>query len=474
MTSNSPVLAARSALFAVSVAGVASFASAQIPDGAHVTSVLKVPTVWPGDSGIFVAHPRDPGTLTPITGLPESVSYASDNDPGAFGANCVLFDPSNGGVVVGVNGRAGQDIDLHRLTLDGLQVTQVQRYRLGTLVANGGGVFEMDWIDAEEVVCAVGAISGPVGTPGTHQVGRVDLTTGAVAPVDLRGFSSTGFINAIAYDAVTDALYFGIGGLPGGVSELWAMPLNGTSAPTLLATFTGSLRNLAVDESGDVLAGLAVAPGSGGATLVRVTAGGQTTTLSSTFDNVNCFAIEPTTGQIAIGGQPDGTDPNLYGLYFFDRAGSQTVSQLSIVRAGGGPAGPVSGVDVAPSPVAYGQPSGVAAFAWNEAPDPRRLAVAGGRFHAPIDWPAGVRPIFGAYQVSARSAAIRLTPRLDLLVDPCATVLAGALRFDAGARQSLVTFPLASAAKGATVYLQAFHVVRGGIAATAGLRVRVQ
>ncbi|MEM9378466.1 MAG: hypothetical protein AAGB93_00860 [Planctomycetota bacterium] len=461
------------ALAAASVALTAG-APAQIPDGAHVSSCLKVNgSPWPGNGGVFVSHPRDRGTLTPITGLPESITYASDVDPGAAGANCVLVDRTTGGVLVGTNGRAGETLSLHRVTLDGLDATQVELFELGTLVANGGGVFELDWIDDDEVLAAVGAINGPAGSPGFIQIARIDLTTGAVSAVDLRGFDTPGFINAIAYDAPTDTVYFGIGGPD--PSGIFSFTLGGMDVPALFATVPGAIRNLAVDANGDVYAGLAVAPGSGDPVLVRFTPGGGREKILSSIDNVNAFAIEPSTGQIAIVGQNDRTNPFTYGAYFYDRDPVSVALQLAVERDGMIPAGPLSGVDVAPSPVRYGDPTGALDYDWSTSRSPSRLAIAGKAWEAVIDWPLVGAPIFGKYFVSTAS----LPPAVPgsgftLLVDPQSVTVAGALPLDFVARESAIQFQMPESLKGETLFAQGIVLDGAGISATPGLRVVVQ
>ncbi|MEM1451391.1 MAG: hypothetical protein AAF957_10675 [Planctomycetota bacterium] len=468
----------RSLSFCLASAALAVSASAQVPDGTHVTSCLKVNgSPWPGNGGVFVSHPRDAGTLTPITGLPESITYASDVDPGAVGANCVLIDRSIGGVIVGTNGRAGEVLDLHRITLDGLNATQVDLYELGTLVANGGGVFELDWIDDDEVIAAVGAINGAAGSPATVQIARVDFTSGVVAAVDLRGFSSSGFINAIAYDAAIDTVYFGVGGFPSGNSEIHSFTLGGVDAPALVTTLAGALRNLAVDAAGDVIAGLAVAPASGDPVLVRVTPGGGNTTLLSSIDNVNAFAIEPTSGQFAIVGQNDRTDPFTYGAYFFDgdSGAGGAASQLAIERDSLIPAGPLTGVDAAPAPVAYGDPSGFRDYAWSDEQAPSRFAVAGQPWDAIVDWPDHASPLFGKYLVAGASRDPVLPGiGIDVLIDARRSFLSGGLVSHAGALQSSVDLDLPGALKGETIFLQAFFFEFGGISATPGLRITIQ
>ncbi|MEM9381595.1 MAG: hypothetical protein AAGB93_16690 [Planctomycetota bacterium] len=469
----------RSSLSIAAAAALSAGAAAQIPDGAHVSSCVKAPgSPWPGDGGVFVSHPRDLGTLTPITGLPDSITFASDSDPGppsALGANCVLVDPSNGGIIVGTNGRAGQVLSLHRITLDGLHASQVDLFELGLLVGNGGGVFELDWIDEDEVIAAVGAIDGPAGSPGFIQIARIDFTTGAVSAVDLRGFTTPGFINAIAYDAPSDTVYFGIGGPD--PSRIFSFTLGGTDVPALVASIPGAIRGLEVDANGDVIAGLAVVPGTGDPVLVKVTSDGAQETLLSSIDNVNAFAIEPTTGQFAIVGQTDRTDPFSYGGYFFDgdSTGGGAVVQLAIERDDMDPAGPLTGVDVAPSPVSYGDPSGRRDYVWSTAQAPSHLAIAGETWDAVIDWPAHGFPFFAKYVASTGSREPLLPGiGIDLLVDPHTVFLTGALPRDFGARQSTLQLDIPDAMKGETFFVQGFFLGFGGVSATPGLRVAVQ
>lgn len=454
-----------------------SLAAAQIPDGAYVCSSLKVITVWPGDSGVFVAHPRHPGLLSPILDLPKMITYAHDSAPGSVGANCVLFDPSNRGVIVGTNGRAGQVLDLYRITLTGLVATGEERFRLGTLVANGGGVFELDWIDSDEVIAAVGAIDGAAGVPATVQVARIDLTTGVVAAVDLRGYTSAGFINAIAYDPAADQVYFGVGGLPGGVSEILAFTLHGLDVPALVATLPGAIRNLAIDAGGNVVAGLAVGPASGEPALVRVTPAGVTTTLLSTYDNVNAFAIERSTGQFALVGQPDRTDPLSYGAYFYDgdATGGGAAQELAIARDDLLPAGPLSGIDAAPSPVVYGVPSGAREYEWSGEQGPSRLALGGADWTAAVAWPNGGIPLLVHCLISTAPHVPHFPGfGLDLLIDPHHVVGAGSLSRDFANRQSTLSLQMPAALAGSTYYLQAFAFDFHGLSATPGLRVAVQ
>lgn len=460
----------------VLVASMAGSSIAQVPPGYHVYSVLKVNGPFPGDAGVFVAHPRDAGKLTPITGLPEAITFSTYTGGGAVGANAVLFDPSTGGVVVGINGLPNQTQHLYRITLDGLAVASVQSVPLGTLVAGGGGVFQMAWIDRDEVLVAAGAIDGPIGKPAFYQVGRVNLKNGAVSPVDLSALKPTAqFINALAYDRRTDTIYIGGSSGSSGVSEIFTMPLKKTGTPAKLVSLAGSIRGLALEASGDLIAGLSVVPGSKNATLYRVSADGTTVTpllLEAAFANANSVAVEPGTGEVAIGGQSDASDLKSYGAYWFEQA-TRTTARLAIERSTGGVAGAVSGVDAAPATRVYGRPGGRCSFRWSTAPDPRHLPLAGGEFRAAVDWPRHVRPLCSTYCSSLRKADIRLPGGLHVLVDPFRKVAAGFMRKDRTARQSVLEMKLDPRLKGIRLYLQSFHwTIRGGCASD-GLEISI-
>lgn len=460
----------------VLVASMAGSSMAQVPPGHHVYSALKVNGPFPGDAGVFVAHPRDAGKLTPITGLPEAITFSTYTGGGAVGANAVLFDPSTGGVVVGINGLPNQTQHLYRITLNGLAVASIQSIPLGTLVAGGGGVFQMAWIDPDELLVAAGAIDGPIGKPAVYQVGRVNLKNGAVTPVDLSALKPTAqFINALAYDRRTDTIYIGGSSGSSGVSEIFTMPLKKPGTPAKLVSLPGSVRGLALEADGDLIAGLSVVPASKNATLYRVSADGTTVTpllLESAFANANSVAVEPDTGEVAIGGQSDASDLKSYGAYWFEQA-TQTTARLAIERSTGGVAGAVSGVDVAPAVLAYGSPSGRCEFRWSTAPDPRRLPRAGQVVRAAVDWPERCTPLCSTYAASLRPVDWRLPGGLRLLVDPFRRVAGGILHQDAPARQSVLELRLDARLKGCRIYVQSFHWTRRGWCASDGLDMSI-
>lgn len=140
----------RSSLFSL-LAGLLAFpALAQIPNNSAIVSRFRVNGTFSPDGGLTVIDLDNPANAVDITGLGDDLVgptfFSSDN----IGANCVLFDERNGKRIVGEQCAPGDDLDIHVLTLNGLNVILDERYTVcvplgedqeasGTTDGNGDG-----------------------------------------------------------------------------------------------------------------------------------------------------------------------------------------------------------------------------------------------------------------------------------------------------------------------------------------------
>jgi hypothetical protein len=113
---------------------LASFAAAQLPPS----------TAWTGSPGIFVGHPRTPGVMREVTGLPANLTVPLPNTPtnGFCGCSSIAVHQPSGDLLIGdiPHGTSPNPVHLWRIQVDTqtLAATVVGTFLLGqTLGING-------------------------------------------------------------------------------------------------------------------------------------------------------------------------------------------------------------------------------------------------------------------------------------------------------------------------------------------------
>ena len=427
-------------------------APAQVPDGWFVTSHAAFTSI-PGSGGLWLHHPRVPNTSIRVAGLPAAVTGTTSNS----GASRVVLHP-DGRLLVGTLAPNGGSVQLHVIQLTGTTYAASLSWSiaLGTASSpfNVAGVFEMRLLSATEVLlCVSGIGSGPL---AGATLAKVDLSTRTATPISVTGLPTPSWTRveaAVSGDTAYVALYFP-GTAPG--ASVFCIPLpNGLPRggnATLLTTWPqGAVTKIEIEASGALLVGwsrtgeLWLVDSNNGA-ILRST---------QVAPKLNGFARETTTGGFAFaeGGV------NGQRLYWGDGTGTSTL--LS-----GGWGGGITGVDIAPDPAAYGDPS--PAFGngpeWQLAPNPGgRPEVGNLSFAVGID-----PPMSGLWLASFAQANLPNWNGLgfDLLVSPTSGATSGTL--NAG----IVALPLpASVPVNAQLFLQTFHFTYAGPVASEGLRI---
>ena len=184
-------------------AALAPAALAQIPNNSAIVSRFRVSGALSPDGGLTVIDLDNPANAVSITGLGDDLigpTWFSNYD---VGANCVLFDERNGKLIVGEQCAPGDNLDIHVLTLNGLNVILDERYTV--CVPSGlGRVDQMAWLNGD-IVFAMSSDFGVSGVMAGHRLGmfRPKLgppgTPGVITPIPL-AMPPTRVANALAVD----------------------------------------------------------------------------------------------------------------------------------------------------------------------------------------------------------------------------------------------------------------------------------
>ena len=100
---------------------LAPMSYAQIPDGWYVYGAFAPRH---GPIGVFLSHPRNPGTPTEITNL--------QGDLTVTGSSCIVYRRSDGAILVGERAPTGSSVDLHVIWLNGTSVMLDACFSMGT------------------------------------------------------------------------------------------------------------------------------------------------------------------------------------------------------------------------------------------------------------------------------------------------------------------------------------------------------
>ncbi len=509
-----------SRLFLVAVALVTS-APAQVPPGWCAVSATKENGAVPiGDGGIYLTAPRTPMAMHAVTGLPVELTATGMSfplpAPGVLGANCILMHHS-GDLLVAPVAQPGLAIELHRVPIVGTPGTGFSAGTItkiplgyGSVAASGGGIVQMAFVDTDIVLVAgryvtgVGGVTGPMGSPGPVQIAQVDLTTGGVTALTIGGLprpalvpnSLTVDIAGITYAADTGTVSIGLRadttGVPGltpATSWVCSFQLAAPSpVPVSLVTWmAGTMTNLAtrrVIGASEPLASLTVGSGSGRPVLYQIAAGGNASALLPTavtgnWDILNAIAVEPSTGEVLLCGNPIAANAATGGVHWLV-SGAGAAIQLANTLSNNQPRGPLTGIAVAPALTRSGAPSscngGPVGCSWSDFPHPDKLPYAGNQnFFVDVDWAPGSGPSFalgcvGFAALPSPSVPLATCPSLTLLVAP---VVWAPLIPGRRTSSSELPIPLPNGFSGVAVFVQGALWTQTGPVATDLLRIDI-
>lgn len=344
---------------------------AQLPAGHFAVGAGQTQpfsTQWTGPPGIFVGHPRTPGTLRAVTGLPPALTAPLPNTPngGFYGVSSMLVHPPSGDLLVGTipHGTTPNPVVLYRLRVDTatLAATVVATFPLGTTMGTEGDVNQIAWLGGDRVVVACNHVTGAVGA-GSMAIAEVDLAANpatAVTPWPVAARFAAFAVQAICVDRHNGFAYVGGGNSLGAGSTIHriALPGAGATAATAIATLPIFVDNLQFDaHSGTVLAsGRSNSPATGAVFRIDP-ATGVVTTLLVNWQNAPAFALEEATGDLLFGGvqTPGATTPAIWHL----PSGAALSTALTLPAALGTTGFPMA-IAMAPSPSYSGAASALA------------------------------------------------------------------------------------------------------------------
>lgn len=457
---------------------LAAALSAQIPPGHFVVAAAQTQppnTPWTGSPGLQIGHPRTPGDMVPVTGLPGSLtSPAPNTGNGWYGVGAIAMH--GGEVLLGdiPYGTTPNPVSLHRVHVDpqSFAATVVSTHVLG--VGTNGDVNQIVSLGDERCVVACNNVNGPAGS-GPLAIATVDLVSGAITPWPISSSFAAYEGQAICVDVAGDVAYVG-GALPpvgAASSQIWLVPLSSPTVRIPLATVPVFLDNLQFDAAtGTVVAGgRSDSPGNGA--IFRIdpaTIPATVTVLLPNWQNAPAIAVEPTTGDVLFAGvQMPGSTP--VGIWHL-ASGSPTPAFLGNTLPGGSGGVPL-GIAVAPAPEYYGDATAAAPLAarvpW------RRHGLTGGLplvgnsgFVLELDVPANVSLVAGVVFGSLGSSTPNVPQvlGLDLNIDVSPSSFVG------GAALGGATVPLPLAndplLQGLTLHLQALTITTAGTATVLG------
>lgn len=438
------------------LAGVLAVAvPAQVPDGWAVASRFRdanQPTL-PG--GLTILHTDRAGLSMEVRGLGPDLTGSSAQFQ-INGASSVLVRPTDGALVVGehVTGITAS-VDIHLITLNGIQVAQDRLFNVGQVTSpiGYGWIDQMAWLPDGRVAYTLRGQFFNTMLPAGSTVGALDLATGQLGPLVT---NLPGTPNALAISPNGSTLYVGLFG--SGSSRILAVPTAG-GTPRPSPPFPGTILQLATDNDGTLLAGFSRAPDD----LLRIDPATWATMPIPGMGNVNALTVDSVTGNaIAYG--------------FVNGAEALTVIEPSgALRplVGIGPAESIpSGLAVAASMATYGAASpSQNLHAWEIAPNPGGAPAIGNMaFGLTIDTSPGTAP--GVLVVGTRPGSLPLAPGRILRVDPSS--VAALFYLPPAATNTLaMPIPADSAFLGLRLFAQSLHLEGNAIAASEGLRLTV-
>ncbi len=444
--------------------------AAQIPDGHFAMSSAQAQPLccgpWAGVGGIYVGHPRVPGGMQPVQGLPRSLTGAGFR---AFrGGNSIEIDPETGELILGEVAFIGQTVHVHRISLSGLNVADIQSLGVGVSTSpERGDVAQTAALPGRRVLIGGYSVRGRIGAGGLTNLAVADFEAGTVTALfptwtATTAASTVNKLNALCADVARGTGYLGVHDNVS-QSQIYSFPLSLATPPTLLAAVPGRVSQLAVDANGDLI----VAYWNAVASISRVSrSGASVTPLLTGFNQVNALAIEPATGAFII----VANDFLTSGVWYYDPAAGTRPQFLTNTATGGHAVGIGTGLVCAPAPTHYGAPSGPDVFPWSQAPRAGGLPLLGEqRFQIGLDNPGGVPVTAAAWWMAAGPASLPTPFGVTLLVLPASFFTAP---FGPGLTQR-VPIPANPALLGGQLYTQGFVLNASGLSASDGLRITI-
>ena len=306
---------------------LASIATAQIPNNSAIVSRFRLDGALMPDGGLTVVDLDNPANTADVTGLGDDLAGPTWFSNYDIGANCVLFDERTGKLIVGEQCAPGDDLDIHVLTLFGLNVVSDERYTV-CVPSGWGRVDQLAWLNGD-IVFAMASDFGVSGVMAGHRLGmfRPRLgppgTPGVITPIPLAAPSAQ-VANALAVDERRGLAYFAILDWNNPTSEIYRCPVPGdgvTPAPvTSIASVPAYTLNLGLDTAGQLLVGNWQSP-TLSIDVTQPTA--PVTQLSIAINDVNGLTIDNVTGDMLLAEASTGT--------LFRRDGNGAMTPLASV-----------------------------------------------------------------------------------------------------------------------------------------------
>ena len=304
-----------------------SEALAQVPNNSAVVSRFRLDGALMPDGGLTVVDLNNPANTAEITGLSDDLAGPTWFSNYDIGANCVLLDERTGKLIVGEQCAPGDNLDIHVLTLFGLNVISDERYTV-CVPSGWGRVDQLAWLNGD-IVFSMASDFGVSGVMAGHRLGmfRPRLgppgTPGVITPIPLAAPSAQ-VANALAVDERRGLAYFAILDWNNPTSEIYRCPVPGdgvTPAPvTSIASVPAYTLNLGLDTAGQLLVGNWQSP-TLSIDVTQPTA--PVTQLPIAINDVNGLTIENVTGDMLLAEASTGT--------LFRRDGNGTMTPLATV-----------------------------------------------------------------------------------------------------------------------------------------------
>ena len=330
----------------LTISALAPLATAQIPNNSAIVSRFQ-PYLTLDQGGLSVVDLNNPGLSTEITGLSTELTGSNLMLDIADGAGCLLFDERTGQIIVGEHTPPGDEIDIHVLTLSGMNVALDERYTLGVVPNGQGWVNQLGWLNGD-IVFTVDWEGPATGVMAGHRFGILRTqagppgTPGAIVPIPTTTVP-TGRLITLTVDERHGFAYFGVDDLNANTNIFRiAVPGDGvTPEPVTYITSIPALAlNFAIDTEGQLLVSTWQNP------IYRVDITQPTTPVTQValaLNDANGLAIENVTGDAVVAVYDTGE--------VYRRKNDGTLDLLTTVDGG------TSGVAIHQQVGTYGKPT---------------------------------------------------------------------------------------------------------------------
>ncbi|MFY9345780.1 MAG: hypothetical protein WAT39_25035 [Planctomycetota bacterium] len=342
---------------------------AQVPPGCFVLGTCAPPVPnpypWLGGAGLFLGHPRTPGVLLEVAGLPAALVTPPPGWNYEYGIGGLAIHEATGELLVGNSPAPGAAHELRRIrivpgaTPGTYAAVVLATIPLGIAGPSGGWVNQIVVWDADNAIVNCTNVAGGAVGAGPQRIARVELSTGWVQPWSAISatFVAADQARAGCVDHTGSFAYFA--GSPGNQppSTVYRVPLTG-GVPTSITAIATGLPFMAFTMQWDrANAKLLVSGrlnGSNGGSLWQVDpATGASLAVGPTGPtNMPVFDMEPTTGEILFAGVPSTGTPGVH--HYVPGAPSQTFLTNA---TSAGMVGLPFAFAVAAAPTPYGSPT---------------------------------------------------------------------------------------------------------------------